>query len=510
MRQRCSMMRKTSWCAFCLCLLVSVAPVCLAQDHPTQSRVAQDPVGPILIALRGNDFSKALSLSQAALVKHPGDYRVWTLRGMATAAMGNLPLALSAYQHALKLAPSYLPALEGAAQTEFQLGHDSAEPLLLKILTQRPDDPTSHALLGVLEYKKRNCADAVDHFEKATVVISGQPGALTEYGTCLALLKRDEDAAAVFAKALALAPTKSEARYNLALAQWNAHHADDALATLQPLIAADHADEDASTLAAGILESKGETARAVELLRRAILANPKSIDAYLQFATLSFDHASPQVGIDIVNAGLTQLPNEPKLYLVRGVLLTQLGAFTRAADDFDAASRIDPTLQFLGVAVGLVKSQQHKSAEALAEFRAAVKAHPNEAYAHYLLAEALMEEGKPEGSPEYNEEVKAATRAVELDPSLVAAHDLLGTVYMQSGHTKQAIEHSRAALALDPNDQQAVYHLIVALRKTDEKDQIPALLKRLVKLRANESSTQTTSRGYRLYESPGPANKTAQ
>ncbi len=492
-------MQSLTWRVFLLSLLTTFAPLC-----PGQSQVAKDAVIPISAALRNRDFAQALTLSKAALAKQPGDCRLWTLRGMATAGMGNLPQALSAYESALKLAPDYLPALEGAAQSEFQLGHDAARPLLHKVLVQRPDDPTSHAMLAVLDYRKNNCADAVGHFQKAAVVIASEPGALSEYGACMAILKRDDDAVSIFAQALALEPDKAGTRYNLALAQWEAHRAEDALATLRPLTDATPADGDGLTLASEILESKGDTPRAIELLRRAILAEPQNVDPYLQFATLSYDHASPQVGVDMLNAGLTQLPNEPRLYLVRGVLLTQLGEFARAAEDFDAANRIDPQLSFLGVAEGLVKSQQHQSAEALEEFRAAVKTHPSEAYAHYLLAEELHEEGRPEGSPEYKEEVEAARLAVKLDPALVAAHDLLSAVYLENGHTDLAIEHGRAALALDPYDQQAVYHLIVAMRKTSQKDQIPPLLKKLVELRANDKAEQAIGKRYRLSEDPIP------
>jgi len=489
------------WLVSLSCALVACVPHLLAQGQG-----ASDDVGPIANALRNHDFAHALSLSQAALIKHPGDLRIWSLRGMASAGMGNLPQALSAYHSALKLDSKYLPALEGAAQTEFQMGHNTARPLLESVLAQRPEDPTSHAMLGVLDYRARNCSGALEHFQKAAGEIASQPGALSEYGACLALLNREEDAVTAFAQALALQPDKREARYNLALAQWDAHRADDALATLQPLMDATLADADALDLGAEISEASGDTPRATGILRNAILADPKKVDSYLQFAMLSYDHASPQVGIDMLNAGLTQLPNEPRLYLVRGILLTQLGEFVRAAEDFDTASRIDPQLSFLRVAAGLVKSQQHKPAEALKEFRADVKAHPNEAYAHYLLAEELLEEGKPEGSPEYKEEVDAAERAVKLDPKLVAAHDLLSAVYLENEHTDLAIEHGRAALALDPNDQQAVYHLIVAMRKSDQKDQVPALLKRLVDLRANAKSDQTSSRRYRLSEGPDPAN----
>jgi tetratricopeptide (TPR) repeat protein len=494
-QSRLPMLRTIIQFSFVILLVALGAIHCQAQGIAPQEEVVK-----ITEALRGRNFTEALNLSELALATQPNDYRVWTLRGMATAGTGNLPLALTAYQHALKLAPGYLPALEGAAQSEFQLRHDGARALLLQILSQRPGDLTSSAMLAVTEYRARNCADAVIHFHDAVPVISSQPEAMTEYGYCLANLNRNEDAVSIFAQALMLDPNKNEARYNLALAQFNAQHSEDSLTTLQPLIESTPVDTVACMLAADILESKGDTARAVDLLRKAILASPQNVDAYLQFAALSFDHASPQVGIDILNAGLTQLPDEPRLYLVRGILQTQLGEFTRAAEDFEKASHIDPQLSFLGEAQGLVKSQQHLSAEALSKFRSAVKAHPNEAYAHYLLAEALLEEGQPAGSPARKEELETAKRAVQLDPSMIAAHDLLSAVYFDNGQTPLAIEQSRTSLALDPNDQQAIYHLIIALRKTDQKDQIPALLKRMMELRSDASGGQNMKKLYRLYE----------
>jgi len=477
---------------------------------PGQVQSDQGEIGQISEALRSRNFEKALTLSHAALEKQQVDYRIWTLRGIAMAGKGDLPSALLAYKHALKISPNYLPALEGVAQSEFQLCRDEAKPSLLRVLAQIPEDPISNEMLAVLEFRKDQCADAVNHFEKAASVIASQPTPLSDYGWCLANLKRNEEALRVFAQVLSLDPAKSEARYNLALAQANSHQDQEALATLQPLIETSPGDQTALALAAEILESKGETPRSVELLRKAILADPKNVDSYLQFAALSYDHASPKVGIDILNAGLSQLPREPTLYLARGVLRTQLGEFSEAADDFETANRIDPQLSFLNVAEGLVKSQQHMSAEALAKFRAAVKAHPNEALAHYLLAEALQELGKSEGTTEYKEEIDAATRALKLDPNLVAAHDLLSAVYLESGQVTLSTEHSRDALRLDPQDQQAVYHLILAMRKSGQKDQIPVLMKQLVELRANAKNDQPASKRFRLYEEPTPPTSSAR
>ena len=463
----------------------------------------QDAAAPILSALRSRDFAQALTLSRSALAANPGDFRIWTLRGMATAGTGDLAGALSAYQHALQLQPNYLPALEGAAQTEFQIGRD-ARPLLEKILSQRPDEPVSHMLLGILDARNDDCSGAVDHFSHASAVMAHQPEALTDNGSCLAAANRSDAAVSSFSAALALDPGSAPARFNLALAQFNAHDPDGALGTLTPLTSGSPGHPDALVLAAQIDESKGDTAHAVTLLRSALLLDPKDLDAYLQFATLSFDHASPQVGIDIVNAGINQMPGEPQLYLVRGILLAQTGEFAKAADDFDAANRLDPRLQFLGVAQGLVQSQEHNSAAALEKFRAAVRAHPGEAYAWYLLAEALAEKGKPEGSAEYREEIHAATMAVKLDSKLVEARDLLSGAYYAGGHMQEAIEESRTVLAQNPKDESAVYHLMLALRQTGHDEEARGLVQQLVQLRANSKVNQPPARNYHLYEQKQP------
>ena len=243
-----------------------------------------------------------------------------------------------------------------------------------------------------------------------------------------------------------------------------------------------------------------DTQHAIDLLRRAILSDPKNVDAYLDFANLSYDHASMQIGIDILNAGIGQLPNEARLYLVRGILYTQLGKFDEAEEDFGTANRLDPGLSVLGAVQGLAESQQHKSIEALAAFRAAARAQPTDALTQYLLAEALSQESPREGNSDDAEEVAAAKRACDLDPSMVAAHDLLATIYLRDGQTSLAIEQSNAALAVDPKDQQAIFHLVLGLRRTGQKDQISALLKQLAALRNAAQSEAAHTKRYQLQE----------
>ncbi len=43
-----------------------------------------------------------------------------------------------------------------------------------------------------------------------------------------------------------------------------------------------------------------------------------------------------QVGIDILNAGLAQLPNEAELYVARGVLRSKMSNSEEAIEDFES------------------------------------------------------------------------------------------------------------------------------------------------------------------------------
>ncbi len=492
------------WVRRCAKLLLVSATFLALRAHAAQSTPTPSSVNQIVVSLQSRNFDEALRLCAVTLEETPDDKRIWTLCGMAHAGEGVPSSALDSYQHALKLDPAYLPALEGAAQVEYQLGSAAAKPLILRILAQHPTDPTSHTMLGYLDYVGKDCKDAVLHFAQGGDVLARQPNALAAYATCLAELGRYEQAIPIFQEALNAEPAIASIRFNLARSQWKANQPQEAMATLQPLMGGNNGD-DPLLLAADIYESANDTQHAVEVLRRAILQNPKNVEAYLDFASLSYDHASVQVGIDVINAGLTQLPQEARLYLVRGILYAQLGKFDESTKDFETADRLDPHLSLLGAAEGLEASQQHKSSEALSSFRAAARAHPTDALTQYLLAEAISQESPQEGSAEYAEEIAAAKQAYRLDPSMAAAHDLLATIYLQDGLTELAIEQSNAALAADPTDQQALFHLILAMRKTGRKDEISPLLKQLTALRSSAQAEAVQHKRYQLEELPaGP------
>ena len=469
---------------------------------------AQQPPGPppsnplpgITTALRAQQFRAALERSAEALRQFPHDPRLWTLEGMSYAGLHKSPEAMASFRKALGIAPDYLPALEAAAQLSYATQSPGSEDLLHRLVHLQPEDQVAHAMLGELAFKKGDCRTATEHFVEATEAIAQRAEVLMQYSSCLVDLSRFEEAAVVFRRLLALRPNDGSVQYDLALAELRAGKGAEAAATLAPVLALTEPSEDDLTLGAEIAESQGKTQNALDLLRRAILLYPREQSAYLDFANLAFDHASIPVGLDVVNVGLKQMPQAAKLYFARGVLLCQLGRVDEGFVDFNRANELDPTLSFVGVAEGIAHSQSHHTAAALTQFRSEVKQHPNDALAWYLLAEALSEQGQLKGTPGFKEAVEAAKRASELDPKRVDAKDLLASMYLQAEDAPAAIRTSRAALAVDPNDPQALYHLVLAVRKTDQKAELPDLVKRLMEARHQAEAKTEQSRPRTLVE----------
>ena len=125
------------------------------------AQTAREEVVPITSALQAGQFDKALQLLQPELQQNPKNPQLWTLRGIALSSKGDKREALGAFRHALENSPDYLPALEGAAQIEYENGGKDAAALLQHILQLRPNEPTSHAMLAVLAYRRGDCAAAV-------------------------------------------------------------------------------------------------------------------------------------------------------------------------------------------------------------------------------------------------------------------------------------------------------------------------------------------------------------
>lgn len=475
----------------CLALLFAGAIASWSQNVDT---------GSIIAALRAEKYLEAQRISEADLKQFPADPRLWTLNGLALAHLGKSAEALDSYERALRISADYLPALEGAAEIQYKDGSQAAVPLLERIVKTHPDDKTSHGMLAELAFKRGDCAAAVQEFERSEPLVDSQAASLQEYGSCLLKLKRANEAIPIFDRLSKLPGSGEKVRYNLAVVQSLAGRYPDVIQTLLPLAGGKSPDPDVLDLLAEAYEATSDTPHAVATLRQAILANPDDPRYYVHFADICLVHASYQVGVDMLNAGLKRLPDSTQLYIARGILRIQLGQYTQSEADFSRAEQLDPSIEAGAAARSMAALQENNLTEAEATLRDRLKRNTNDPFLWYLLGETLTRRGAATGTPEFSEAVRAASKAVQLKPDFALGRDLLGRLYLQDGNINGAIEQSRLAVRANSSDQTALYHLILALRKAGKQKEVTQLMQQLTRLREQARKKEVNERKYALVE----------
>ena len=479
--------------------LLSILSISVAFVHAQEGSASRAEV---IRQLQQGQNQAAVALAQQALQTAPRDCALLSLEAIGETGLGHTEAALALFRKTLTLCPTYLPALEGAAQIQFARGNPDAPVLIRRILVLKPEDPAANAMLATTLSSQGKCSEALDHFRASTPLFPARPDLVEAYSACLASTG-DPDAALTQSLHLLASHPNDNTRYNVALLQWKTHATEAALETLAPLLSPQHPVSPlALALASRIHEERTETPQAVALLREAILSSPDNVDNYLDFATIAFNHKSFEVGIDMLNAGLERQPDSAALHVARGVLEAQLSKSAAAIDDFRQAHRLDPRMSFAMDVIGVMQSQQHQNGDALKLFETEATQHPDDPLLQYLLAEQLSQAGGDSGN--LRAAITAAKRAATLDPSYQAAHDLLAVLYVRAKQPQLAIQEAERALARDPDDVDALYQELMARRSSGDTQEIRALTVKLDEARNKVAQRQQGQDRYRLQRAVKP------
>ena len=106
------------------------------------------------------------------------------------------------------------------------------------------------------------------------------------------------------------------------------------------------------------------------------------------------------------------------------------------------------TQQNLDRARQLVSEKNYE--EALTETQNAIKSDPTLAEAHFLRGQILQRKNDQEAA------LSTFSAAIYWNPRLQAAQVALGQIYLARGDRARAIYHSKLAIEIDPNDQEAI------------------------------------------------------
>ena len=231
-------------------------------------------------------------------------------------------------------------------------------------------------------------------------------------------------------RAVALAPSHPDARYNLGQAYRGLGQAEEAMACYRSALVLDPAHLKAHVNLGGVLLGAGRLQEAVEC-----------------FQSL-----------------LRQFPNEVEGHCGLGQVQLARRHFDEAAAHFAAALRLQPGCleAAQGLAGALLDLDRFSEAEAL--LRQAVKAWPGQALTWAALGKSLQGQIKLQAAAE------AYQRALEIDSRCFQAHHHLAATHYDLGDIAKAISHWRTAAEINPGQPVTFSNLLMALNYDPQVD----------------------------------------
>ncbi len=219
---------------------------------------------------------------------------------------------------------------------------------------------------------------------------------------------------------------------------------------------------DALHLLGVLVGQRGDTSRAIALIRRALEIRPRFSEAHNNLGSFLQAQGKYDEAMAAYRAALAVRPDYAEAYNNLGnALRLKGGGLSEAVHCYERALELQPGYPEAHLNLGLARYAQGRLEEAAACYRRAVEARPQSADAHHNLGLALQGLGR------YGEALTAYRHALSLRPAHAETHNNLGNLLRVMGRGEEAVSSYRHAIDLQPDYPAALCNLALMLSEQD-------------------------------------------
>jgi tetratricopeptide (TPR) repeat protein len=334
------------------------------------------------------------------------------------------------------------PAPQSQRQTALALEQQGmnveAEAAWREFLKAQPSNPEPYAHLGLLEARQEHYKEAVPLYRKALAMNPAMPGLRMNLG--LALFKGGELKQAIleFKPLLKNQPPSSPQGLRLNTLIGMAHY------------------------------GLGKYVAAAPYLKQAAAHDAQNLPLRLALAHSCLWAKQYQCVLDTYHEILTLNAESAEADMLAGEALDEMKDTTGAIQQFRAAVKANPQEPDAHYGLGYLLWIQKQYAEAVSEFHAELANNPNHVGAMLYLADTDIQISQIENAGPLLEKV------VKLNPALALGHLDLGIVLAQAGRKQDAVREMKEAARLDPDDVNVHWRLGRLYRSMGKKDEAKA------------------------------------
>ncbi len=287
--------------------------------------------------------------------------------------------------------------------------------------------------------------------------------------------KKYESAVIQFKKALQVDPRYAEAHYQLATADLELQHFQEAYQELSQAVELDK-NHIKACLALGSLYLAGHQAdKAEEKARHVIELDANNADAYVLLGNALMVEKRQQDAVDAFTRAISLKPDDTDAYLNRGLLYAFMKQDASAEQDMRKAISLDPhkLSAYANLAGFYFYTKDPKKAEEV--YRLAIQNNPDSPSPYLRLAGLLLHEGRKADSEQIIQQLR------DKQPTSADVASSVGDYYLALRDPEAATKEYQRGLNYDPKNQELQLRLLETLLNTGKVDDASRLADGMLK-----------------------------
>jgi serine/threonine protein kinase/tetratricopeptide (TPR) repeat protein len=307
---------------------------------------------------------------------------------------------------------------------------DRAAAFFERAVARDPSFARAHAAIGEVMYRRYRTSRDPMFIDRARAAM-------------LSALRLDSDDVAV--------------AYTMAVIDFETGKADDAISTLNAIIAKHEANDDAHRLLGRIYSSRGNFDFAINELREARAIRPEYPATIRDLGLAYYDKGLFEEAIAEFTKLTSLQPDNAAAFQTLGTAYHAANQLDRALASYRQANTLGPRATTYSN-IGTIHYGRGEFLNAIGAYRQAIALQPNEAATHRNLADTLLLNGDTrEARLEYERAIELAAAYLKVNPSATRSRSMIAYCQAKLGRFEEARRNIEAAGRAAPGDNDIAY-----------------------------------------------------